>query len=214
MTDGSVQEVWADGNQIVYQLYNDSDRQETAGLIDGDFERTISAEGTAFHRTPPPAERPSNGWLTAAMLIGGVAVVVFVVLRAMARRNGVFGAILWPWARACAVLIDGGKKVTFADVGGCEEAKLGPGDVIDFLKRPQRAGSTPAPACPAACCWTDHRAAARPFWTAVAGETNAKFYSVSASEFIELFVGVARVVPRYVRNGNQERPGDHFHRRT
>ena len=88
------------------------------------------------------------------------------------------------------MLIDGEKKVTFADVGGCEDAKLALADVIDFLRRPKRwidAGARLPRGVlldgPPGCGKT---LLAR----AVAGETNAKFYSVSASEFIELFVGV------------------------
>jgi len=81
-------------------------------------------------------------------------------------------------------------RVTFADVGGCEEAKEALGDVIDFLKTPSRwlnAGVRLPRGIllegPPGCGKT---LLAR----AVAGETNAKFFLVSGSEFVEMFVGV------------------------
>ena len=80
--------------------------------------------------------------------------------------------------------------VTFSQVGGCEEAKEALGDVIDFLKAPKRwqqAGVRLPRGIllegPPGCGKT---LLAR----AVAGETNAKFFLVSGSEFVEMFVGV------------------------
>lgn len=81
-------------------------------------------------------------------------------------------------------------RVTFADVGGCEDAKAALTDIIDFLRAPQpwlQAGvRLPRGVLlegPPGCGKT---LLAR----AVAGETNAKFFLVSGSEFVEMFVGV------------------------
>ena len=81
-------------------------------------------------------------------------------------------------------------RVTFADVGGCEEAKKQLGDVVDFLKSPNRwlQSGVRLPRGillegPPGCGKT---LLAR----AVAGETNAKFFLVAGSEFVEMFVGV------------------------
>jgi cell division protease FtsH len=81
-------------------------------------------------------------------------------------------------------------RVTFADVGGCEEAKEALGDVIDFLKSPDRwlkAGARLPRGIllegPPGCGKT---LLAR----AVAGETKAKFLLVAGSDFVEMFVGV------------------------
>jgi len=81
-------------------------------------------------------------------------------------------------------------RVTFADVGGCEEAKELLGDVIDYLKAPERwrhAGARLPRGIllegPPGCGKT---LIAR----AVAGETNAKVFLVAGSEFVEMFVGV------------------------
>jgi len=81
-------------------------------------------------------------------------------------------------------------RVTFADVGGCEEAKEALGDVIDVLKSPDKwlkAGARLPRGIllegPPGCGKT---LLAR----AVAGETNAKFLLVAGSDFVEMFVGV------------------------
>ncbi|HSG71445.1 MAG TPA: AAA family ATPase, partial [Planctomycetaceae bacterium] len=81
-------------------------------------------------------------------------------------------------------------KVTFDDVGGCAEAKEELGDVIDFLRNPERwrkAGVRLPRGIllegPPGCGKT---LLAR----AVAGEASAKFFLASASEFVEMFVGV------------------------
>jgi len=81
-------------------------------------------------------------------------------------------------------------RVTFADVGGCDEAKETLKDVIDFLKAPQRwqqAGVRLPRGIllegPPGCGKT---LLAR----AVAGETHARFFLISGSEFVEMFVGV------------------------
>lgn len=94
------------------------------------------------------------------------------------------------FSRSRAKLISESSQVTFADVGGCREAKTLLRDVVDFLNDSRRwvdAGvRLPRGVLlegPPGCGKT---LLAR----AVAGETKAKFYLVSASEFVEMFVGV------------------------
>jgi cell division protease FtsH len=188
--DGAVREVWVDGNQIVFQLFSESDRQQTTGLVDAELQQELLKEGTPFHHSAPPAESSSNAWLVWILIPGVIVVVVLLFLRARAKKGGLFGVQVSELRKSRAVLVDGKRNVTFADVGGCEEAKTALGDVIDFLKQPQRwiAAGARLPRGilldgPPGCGKT---LLAR----AVAGESDAKFYSVSGSEFVELFIGV------------------------
>jgi ATP-dependent metalloprotease FtsH len=87
-------------------------------------------------------------------------------------------------------LVADDERCAFADVGGCEDAKEQLGDVIDFLEHPDRwqAAGVRLPRGvllegPPGCGKT---LLAR----AVAGESKARFYLISASEFVEMFVGV------------------------
>ncbi|MGH7286761.1 MAG: ATP-dependent zinc metalloprotease FtsH, partial [Myxococcota bacterium] len=81
-------------------------------------------------------------------------------------------------------------KVTFADVAGCDEAKQELAEIIDFLKDPQRfqrlGGRLPKGALLVGPPGTGKTLLAK----AVAGEAGRPFFSISGSDFVEMFVGV------------------------
>ena len=81
-------------------------------------------------------------------------------------------------------------KITFADVAGCDEAKEGLDEVIQFLKDPKKfqrlGGRIPKGVLLMGPPGTGKTLLAR----AVAGEANVPFYSISGSDFVEMFVGV------------------------
>ena len=83
-----------------------------------------------------------------------------------------------------------GKKVTFADVAGIEEAKEELTEIIDFLKDPQRfqrlGGRIPKGVLLVGPPGTGKTLLAR----AISGEADVPFYSISGSDFVEMFVGV------------------------
>ena len=82
------------------------------------------------------------------------------------------------------------QKVTFIDVAGCDEAKEDLQEVVDFLKDPQRfqklGGKIPRGVLLHGSPGTGKTLLAR----AVAGEANVPFFSISGSDFVEMFVGV------------------------
>jgi cell division protease FtsH len=83
-----------------------------------------------------------------------------------------------------------GKKITFRDVAGVEEAKDELAEIIDFLKDPQRfqrlGGRIPKGVLLVGPPGTGKTLLAR----AIAGEANVPFFSISGSDFVEMFVGV------------------------
>ncbi len=83
-----------------------------------------------------------------------------------------------------------GKKVTFEDVAGVEEAKDELSEIIDFLKEPQKfqrlGGKIPKGVLLMGPPGTGKTLLAR----AIAGEANVPFFSISGSDFVEMFVGV------------------------
>src|SRR5574341_441934 len=85
-------------------------------------------------------------------------------------------------------------KVTFADVAGCDEAKQELEEIIDFLKDPQKfqrlGGRLPKGALLVGPPGTGKTLLA----TAVAGEAGRPFFSMSGSDFVEMFVGVGASV--------------------
>ncbi len=83
-----------------------------------------------------------------------------------------------------------GKKVTFADVAGIEEAKEELSEIVDFLREPQKfqklGGKIPKGVLLMGPPGTGKTLLAR----AIAGEANVPFFSISGSDFVEMFVGV------------------------
>jgi len=88
------------------------------------------------------------------------------------------------------LLTNSGKKVTFADVAGIEEAKEELSEVVEFLKEPGKfqklGGRIPKGVLLMGTPGTGKTLLAR----AIAGEANVPFFSISGSDFVEMFVGV------------------------
>ena len=137
------------------------------------------------------AERASQGvfwtavisWLPFLLLIG----LWFMFYRQM--QSGGNKAMAFGKSRA-RMLSPSQKKVTFADVAGAIEAKEELEEIIDFLRDPQRfqklGGKIPKGVLLMGPPGTGKTLLAR----AVAGEAEVPFYSISGSDFVEMFVGV------------------------
>eukprot|EP00606_Chrysophyceae_sp_TOSAG23-5_P000356 GSChrysophyteH2.ASY1.ANO1.954.1 assembled CDS len=95
-------------------------------------------------------------------------------------------------------------EVTFADVAGCDDAKLEIKEFIDFLKEPKRFTDLGAKIPKGALLCGPPGTGKTMLAKATAGEANVPFYSISGSDFVEMFVGVG---PARVRGmgGNDER---------
>ena len=105
------------------------------------------------------------------------------------------------------------KKATFKDVAGIDEAKEELQEIIEFLKDPQKfqklGGRIPKGVLLVGPPGTGKTLLAR----AIAGEANVPFFSISGSDFVEMFVGVgASRVRDLFRAGQEERALHHLHR--
>ena len=106
------------------------------------------------------------------------------------------------------------KKVTFKDVAGVDEAKEELQEIIEFLKEPQKfqklGGRIPKGVLLMGPPGTGKTLLAR----AVAGEANVPFFSISGSDFVEMFVGVgASRVRDLFEQGKKNAPVHRLHRR-
>ena len=106
------------------------------------------------------------------------------------------------------------KKITFKDVAGVNEAKEELREIIEFLREAQKfqrlGGRIPKGVLMVGPPGTGKTLLAR----AVAGEANVPFFSISGSDFVEMFVGVgASRVSRSFRTGQEECSVHHLHRR-
>jgi len=180
-----VEAVRINNGLLTIKLRTSDARYETLGVVDEELTAKLWDQGVEVSWGE---ESKTSDTLLAYVFIGlGIFLVVLFFFK-RAGKNMMGGAM--SFGRTTAKLISETSETTFADVGGCAEAKTQLADVIDFLKSPKpwldagvRLPRGILLEGPPSCGKT---LLAR----AVAGETNARFYLVSASEFVEMFVGV------------------------
>ena len=106
-------------------------------------------------------------------------------------------------------------SVTWDDIAGVEEAKAELQEVVDFLRHPKRFQRLGARVPKGILLYGPPGTGKTLLAKAVAKESGAKFYSQSASAFVEMFAGLGAVAnPQALRRGAQERARDHLHRRA
>jgi len=88
------------------------------------------------------------------------------------------------------VINQNGKKVTFKDVAGCEEAKTELQEIVDFLKKPKKYHAIGAKIPRGALLLGPPGTGKTLLAKAVSGEANVPFFTISGAEFVEMFVGV------------------------
>ncbi|WP_373699572.1 ATP-dependent zinc metalloprotease FtsH [Neisseria dentiae] len=138
-----------------------------------------------------PEEKPSMltsllfSLLPVMLLIGAW----FYFMRMQSGGGGKGGAFSFGKSRA-KLLDKDTNKVTFADVAGCDEAKEEVQEIVDYLKAPNRyqslGGRVPRGILLAGSPGTGKTLLAK----AIAGEAQVPFFSISGSDFVEMFVGV------------------------
>jgi cell division protease FtsH len=127
-----------------------------------------------------------------ALLISAFPMILLLCFWALAMKGMKRGTESLRVGRNRAKIYDRtqGEKVTFADVAGVDEAKAELVEIVDFLKHPEKyqrlGGHIPKGVLLVGTPGTGKTLLAR----AVAGEADVPFFSISASEFIELFVGL------------------------
>ena len=138
---------------------------------------------------PPP--RP--GWfmqILPFLLISAVfMVIIFFVMQQAQGGGGGRGAMNFGKSRARVALQDK-RKVTFNQVAGLDEEKEELAEIVDFLKSPQKYNDIGA-RIPRGVLLVGPPGTGKTYLArAVAGEANVPFYSISGSDFVEMFVGV------------------------
>jgi AFG3 family protein len=149
----------------------------------------------------PPAQRKGFGIEDRVSLIGffltGPGMLIFlmvgfwILMRRVGSAGGPGGQI-FNIGKSRAALFEGGDKVkiTFKDVAGLEEAKEEVQEIVEFLKNPSKftilGGKIPKGALLVGPPGTGKTLLAK----AVAGEADVPFFSLSGSDFVEMFVGV------------------------
>jgi cell division protease FtsH len=125
-------------------------------------------------------------WVVPALMF----YLVWVFLgRRLAERQG-FGGLMSIGKSRAKVYVETDTKVTFADVAGVEEAKFELQEVVSFLKDPKSYGRLGAHVPKGILLVGPPGTGKTLLARAVAGEAGVPFFSISGSEFVEMFVGV------------------------
>jgi cell division protease FtsH len=116
--------------------------------------------------------------------------VWFYLIRRMAGQQGGMGGFLNIGKSRAKVYVENRTGVTFADVAGVDEAKAELQEVVEFLRDPQKYGRLGA-RMPKGILLVGPPGTGKTLLArAVAGEAGVTFFSISGSEFVEMFVGV------------------------
>ncbi len=175
------------GQQISGELTDGSRFQSVGPAGDGDYLLRLLDE----KKIVPEFERENSGALLAVLTTLVPAVLLLLVLVYFIRQLQNTGGRAMSFGKSRARLqSEGGRKLSFDDVAGCEEAKEELQEIVQFLRDPRRftrlGGRIPKGVLLMGPPGTGKTLLAR----AVAGEAGVPFFHISGSDFVEMFVGV------------------------
>jgi len=166
-----------DGAQFISTIRIDADIAEL--LADRDVEYTGVIESDTFSNIIALI-------LPIALFIG----VWIFIIRNMAARQGGVGGLMSIGKSKAKVYVEKDIKVTFDDVAGVDEAKEELKEIIAFLKKPEEYGRLGAHVPKGILLVGPPGTGKTLLARAIAGEAGVPFFSISGSEFVEMFVGV------------------------
>ncbi len=185
--NGRVVQVDIKGNNISGKLANGKNFN-TYAPNDPNLVEKLTDKGVGITAAPTEDKMPSLlgvllSWFPMLLLIG---VWIFFMRQMQGGRGGAMG-----FGRSKAKLMsDSKKKVTFPDVAGVEEAKEEVQEVVEFLRDPKKfmrlGGKIPKGVLLVGPPGTGKTLLAK----AIAGEADVPFFTISGSDFVEMFVGV------------------------
>jgi len=183
---GEVREVVIQGNNI-YGKFSDGREFKTYTLNDADLVKDLMAKRVTIDVRP---DEQSSWWMQLIISWFPMLLLIGVWIFFM-RQVQIGGGKAMSFGKSRArLLTEQQQKITFADVAGIDEAKEELEEIIDFLKDPKRftilGGRIPKGALLVGAPGTGKTLLAR----AIAGEAGVPFFSISGSDFVEMFVGV------------------------
>ncbi len=173
------------GNANVAFKGEDRPRETTVVQPTGEFINRVRASGAELNVRDGGN---SFGWVLQLLPLLLTGLILFVFWRSM-RGAGGGGANTFGRSRA-HIFAEGSVKVSFADVAGCDEAKADLQEVVEFLRSPERFHQLGA-RIPHGILLVGPPGSGKTLLAkAVAGEAKVPYFSISGSDFVEMFVGV------------------------
>ena len=194
---GKVKSITVEGDQVTAK-YTDDTEKTSHKEVEASLTDTLKNYGIAPEKlaSVPITVQDQNGfkyWFATLVPIILPAIMLFGLVWYLSRQLKGGGMQAFTFGRSMARLVrpdDVNQKVTFADVAGAMEAKQELLEIVDFLKNPKKfiqiGARIPKGVLLMGAPGTGKTLLAR----AVAGEAGVPFFSISGSEFVEMFVGV------------------------
>ena len=175
----------ASGNKLYAELGSDATRESLIKTINT-FNEANSSSIIKYEEEPTSS---GWGWIVLINALPFLLLIGFLAFTLRQMQAGGNKALSFGKSRA-KLLNNQQKRVTFKDVAGVEEAKEELQEIIEFLKDPQKfqklGGRIPKGVLMVGPPGTGKTLLAK----AIAGEANVPFFSISGSDFVEMFVGV------------------------
>ena len=149
-----------------------------------ELETMLSKAGVSYSYTDPNA---GSVWSSLLPLVGCVLIAVVFFIIMMQTQGGTKSAMNFAKTNA---RLNQNLKVRFSDVAGAEEEKAELAEVVDFLKNPKKFSDLGARIPKGVLLVGPPGTGKTLFAKAVAGEAGVPFFSISGSDFVEMFVGV------------------------
>ena len=207
LENGEVKQVEKDGDVIAFNSTNENDPfiYVTGAWDDPELVDRLTQAGVQFTKVVPREESP---WLS--LLIGLVLPTAllwgagYLLMRSMQKKMGGPNAMSFGKSNA-KIYVAAQTGKTFADVAGEDEAKEALKEIVDFLHDPKKYESIGATMPKGALLVGPPGTGKTLLAKAVAGEANVPFFSISGSEFVEMFVGMGAAKVRDLFKQAQEK---------
>lgn len=198
--EGSVEEIEFNGADFEIQATLDAGTRDAgdkvvAQYVDGQQEGLLFAvdeqvEAGTIESSNSTVPKPSFlGSLLATLLPFALIILLFIFLMNQAQGGGGRGVMQFAKSKAKLITKDM-PKTTFSDVAGCEEAIEELGEIKEFLTDPAKFQAVGAKIPKGVLLYGPPGTGKTLLARAVAGEAGTPFYSISGSDFVEMFVGV------------------------
>ena len=152
-------------------------------------ERLVNAEGVQFAAEIPTQASPLLSFLLSWLMPILVFVIIGQIFSRMLKKSGAMNTMSFGKSNA-KIYAEAQTGVTFADVAGEEEAKEALQEIVDFLHNPGKYAAIGAKLPKGALLVGPPGTGKTLLAKAVAGEAKVPFFSISGSEFVEMFVGM------------------------
>ena len=197
MNAGQLEEVELQSDRIIYMTKEEADKSASeqkacyTGLPSGgdtmELAEELSAKGVKVSKEIVEDNSGIMMILYYALMIGGIFLIMNMLTKKLGSGEGMMGGL---GKNNAKVYMEKQTGVTFKDVAGQDEAKESLQEIIDFLHDPQKYTDIGAKLPKGALLVGSPGTGKTLLAKAVAGEANVPFFSISGSDFEEVFVGV------------------------